>query len=308
MGEADPATSTRRSGPARDAGRATCASASTTSSRVPRRRVSGNGLAHPLARDRGGPRLPDPVVARPLARPAPARSHDRREPLPPRPRRRLGATGPAPARPRAGTVSRGSTGRRPRPGGPSITRLPRSRTRWRSGPTIRRRGRCGPCIRLRPPRRWPSEGRAASTGHGTPRPLRPAGGPAGGDGRQLVRGRTRVASAPAQRLRLAGPTPHRTQLPVDGWIDPPLYTRLPPLVVAMTGETPRLRAPVNSTLIIRIAGHGEAVLAPRAGLKPLPAKVPPAARGPRRSPPRICGRTAFSTPAGRRTSPSPPAT
>jgi uncharacterized protein (TIGR02302 family) len=59
---------------------------------------------------------------------------------------------------------------------------------------------------------------------------------------------------------------------VDGWIDPPLYTRLPPLVVTMNGEQQRLRAPVNSTLIVRIAGQGEAVLTPKAGLKALPGK------------------------------------
>ncbi|MCJ2034709.1 TIGR02302 family protein [Methylobacterium sp. J-068] len=59
---------------------------------------------------------------------------------------------------------------------------------------------------------------------------------------------------------------------VDGWIDPPLYTRLPPLVVTMSGEAQRLRAPVNSTLIVRIAGHGEAALTPNAGLKALPGK------------------------------------
>ena len=76
------------------------------------------------------------------------------------------------------------------------------------------------------------------------------------------------------------PPPAGPSFRVDGWIDPPLYTRLPPLVVAMAGETPRLRAPVNSTLIIRIAGHGEAVLAPKVGLKPLPAKVPPAGQKP----------------------------
>ncbi|MGU3359710.1 TIGR02302 family protein [Methylobacterium sp. M6A4_1b] len=61
---------------------------------------------------------------------------------------------------------------------------------------------------------------------------------------------------------------------VDGWIDPPLYTRLPPLVVTMNGEQQRLRAPVNSTLIVRIAGQGEAVLTPKAGLKALPGKPP----------------------------------
>ena len=80
--------------------------------------------------------------------------------------------------------------------------------------------------------------------------------------------RPRIASAFAWQA----PPPGGPSFRVDGWIDPPLYTRLPPLVVAMTGQSPHLRAPVNSTLIIRIAGHGEAVLAPNAGLKPLPGK------------------------------------
>ncbi|KQO45675.1 MULTISPECIES: TIGR02302 family protein [unclassified Methylobacterium] len=67
----------------------------------------------------------------------------------------------------------------------------------------------------------------------------------------------------------AGPGPN---FRVDGWIDPPLYTRLPPLVVTMSGTEQRLRAPVNSTLIVRIAGQGDVVLTPNAGFKPLPGK------------------------------------
>ena len=59
---------------------------------------------------------------------------------------------------------------------------------------------------------------------------------------------------------------------VDGWIDPPLYTRLPPLIVTMSGTEQRLRAPVNSQLVVRIAGEGEAALTPNPGLKPLPGK------------------------------------
>ncbi len=59
---------------------------------------------------------------------------------------------------------------------------------------------------------------------------------------------------------------------VDGWIDPPIYTRVPPLIVAMSGgkdAVQRLRAPVNSTLIVRIAGQGEAQLTPNAALVPV---------------------------------------
>ncbi|MDP4026062.1 TIGR02302 family protein [Methylobacterium sp. NEAU 140] len=61
---------------------------------------------------------------------------------------------------------------------------------------------------------------------------------------------------------------------VDGWIDPPLYTRMPPLLVTMGGGEQRLRAPVNSQLIVRIAGAGAAadrtVLTPSAALVPVP--------------------------------------
>ncbi len=59
---------------------------------------------------------------------------------------------------------------------------------------------------------------------------------------------------------------------VDGWIDPPIYTRVPPLIVTMAGgkdAVQRLRAPVNSTLIVRIAGQGEAALTPNAALVPV---------------------------------------
>ncbi|GEP02375.1 hypothetical protein MOX02_04130 [Methylobacterium oxalidis] len=59
---------------------------------------------------------------------------------------------------------------------------------------------------------------------------------------------------------------------VDGWIDPPLYTRMPPLIVTMNGAEQRLRAPVNSQLVVRIAGEGQAALTPNPGLKPLPGK------------------------------------
>ena len=61
---------------------------------------------------------------------------------------------------------------------------------------------------------------------------------------------------------------------VDGWIDPPLYTRLPPLLIAMDGSDQHLRAPVNAQLIVRIAGQGKAAanttLTPNAGLVPVP--------------------------------------
>ncbi|MER2268466.1 TIGR02302 family protein [Methylobacterium oxalidis] len=80
--------------------------------------------------------------------------------------------------------------------------------------------------------------------------------------------RDRVAAAFDWReLPAAGPN-----FRVDGWIDPPLYTRMPPLIVTMNGAEQRLRAPVNSQLVVRIAGEGQAALTPNPGLKPLPGK------------------------------------
>jgi uncharacterized protein (TIGR02302 family) len=66
---------------------------------------------------------------------------------------------------------------------------------------------------------------------------------------------------------------------VDGWIDPPLYTRTPPLMIdlaAGAGEQ-RLRAPIRSTVVIRAAGKGEVSIVPGPGLEPLPAPENPRA-------------------------------
>ncbi|KQO72161.1 hypothetical protein ASF22_14150 [Methylobacterium sp. Leaf87] len=93
------------------------------------------------------------------------------------------------------------------------------------------------------------------------------------------------------RQRLAGafdwtlPPPPAPSFRVDGWIDPPLYTRLPPLVVTMNGTEQRLRAPVNSTLIIRIAGHGAATLDAKSGLTALPAQAPQGDKAPQANKP-----------------------
>src|SRR5215207_9882366 len=77
---------------------------------------------------------------------------------------------------------------------------------------------------------------------------------------------TRLAAAFDWRTPQAAPT-----FRVDGWIDPPLYTRTPPLMIdlAGTGEQ-RLRAPVKSTVVIRIAGKGDVSLTPWRGLPALP--------------------------------------
>jgi uncharacterized protein (TIGR02302 family) len=64
---------------------------------------------------------------------------------------------------------------------------------------------------------------------------------------------------------------------VDGWIDPPLYTRMPPLLVSIGAGDQHLRAPVNSQLIVRIAGEGQGAqtkLTPARGLEPVPGQAP----------------------------------
>ncbi|MCJ2065524.1 TIGR02302 family protein [Methylobacterium sp. J-088] len=90
---------------------------------------------------------------------------------------------------------------------------------------------------------------------------------------------------------------------VDGWIDPPLYTRMPPLLIAMDGSDQHLRAPVNAQLIVRIAGQGKAAanttLTANAGLVPIPGQEPrPDLREERY---RIAGNAELTivTPAGR---------
>jgi uncharacterized protein (TIGR02302 family) len=58
---------------------------------------------------------------------------------------------------------------------------------------------------------------------------------------------------------------------IDGWIDPPLYTRMPPLMIDLAkGQS--LRAPISSTLVIRIAGEGTAEISHGKGLTALPPK------------------------------------
>ncbi|HKH35075.1 MAG TPA: TIGR02302 family protein, partial [Beijerinckiaceae bacterium] len=77
------------------------------------------------------------------------------------------------------------------------------------------------------------------------------------------------------RLRSAfdwrAPAPPAPALRVDGWIDPPLYTRTPPLMIDLAAGEQRLRAPVKSTVVIRVAGKGDVAINPGRGLEALPA-------------------------------------
>ncbi|MET0745422.1 MAG: TIGR02302 family protein, partial [Microvirga sp.] len=70
--------------------------------------------------------------------------------------------------------------------------------------------------------------------------------------------RTAPAAAPAFR--------------VDGWIDPPLYTRTPPLMIDLAAGEQHLRAPVKSTVVVRAAGQGDATITALRGLTALPAQ------------------------------------
>jgi uncharacterized protein (TIGR02302 family) len=58
---------------------------------------------------------------------------------------------------------------------------------------------------------------------------------------------------------------------IDGWIDPPLYTRMPPLMIDLA-RGQNLRAPIHSTVVIRVAGEGNAEITPGKGLAALPPK------------------------------------
>ena len=58
---------------------------------------------------------------------------------------------------------------------------------------------------------------------------------------------------------------------VDGWIDPPLYTRLPPLMIDLAAGEQRLKAPIRSTVVIRVAGKADVAVTPGQGLAALPA-------------------------------------
>ncbi|HYF52863.1 MAG TPA: TIGR02302 family protein [Salinarimonas sp.] len=66
---------------------------------------------------------------------------------------------------------------------------------------------------------------------------------------------------------------------IDGWIDPPLYTRTPPLMIdlAAASSGQRLKAPATSTVVIRVAGRADVSVTPMGGLRPLP--QPENARG-----------------------------
>jgi uncharacterized protein (TIGR02302 family) len=64
------------------------------------------------------------------------------------------------------------------------------------------------------------------------------------------------------------------QFRIDGWIDPPHYTRLPPLMIDLAAGTQKLRAPVGSTVVVRMAGKGDATITASALLKEIKTDAP----------------------------------
>ncbi len=75
----------------------------------------------------------------------------------------------------------------------------------------------------------------------------------------------------SQRLMSAfdwtGSTSQETIASVSGWIDPPLYTRLPPVALDFSGKTRTIRAPIGSTVIVRMQNGGMSISA-ESGLAP----------------------------------------
>jgi uncharacterized protein (TIGR02302 family) len=64
---------------------------------------------------------------------------------------------------------------------------------------------------------------------------------------------------------------------IDGWIDPPLYTRVPPVMLDFAHAAgSQVRVPVKSTLVMRFAGQGGIRLSPGQGLEAVPAAADPA--------------------------------
>jgi uncharacterized protein (TIGR02302 family) len=71
------------------------------------------------------------------------------------------------------------------------------------------------------------------------------------------------------------PQPISAQVRIDGWIDPPGYTRLPPVLLSFSGGYGPIRAPARSTVIVRVSGAPEVTIEGTGGLEatPVPAGV-----------------------------------
>lgn len=80
----------------------------------------------------------------------------------------------------------------------------------------------------------------------------------------------------ATALNWSSAPPVAPQLRVDGWIDPPGYTRLPPIMLSFYGDMSQIRAPVKSTVIVRISGAASPQITGSGGLEETP--TPPGVR------------------------------
>ena len=63
---------------------------------------------------------------------------------------------------------------------------------------------------------------------------------------------------------------------VDGWVDPPLYTRLPPIILEFksSAQANKIKVPIKSTMVIRAAGKTSLEIAADQGLEALPTTAP----------------------------------
>ena len=79
-----------------------------------------------------------------------------------------------------------------------------------------------------------------------------------------------------------GPSLPAPAIRVDAWIDPPAYTRLPPMLIDFAKlASPQLSAPAKSTIVVRIAGKTAMNVATTGGLEGIPpAETKPGATAP----------------------------
>lgn len=71
-------------------------------------------------------------------------------------------------------------------------------------------------------------------------------------------------------LNWKAPAPPSPQVRIDGWIDPPGYTRLPPIMLGFSGTGDAIRAPVKSTVIVRVSGAPEVSIEASGKLEAMP--------------------------------------
>lgn len=91
------------------------------------------------------------------------------------------------------------------------------------------------------------------------------------------------------------PTLAEADFRIDGWIDPPHYTRRPPIMLDLSGGETRLSAPVDSRIVVRIAGRGDATIEPFGGLVADEGEDAPARAAPRPTPVAVGGSAAAAS-------------